>query len=471
MGTTSRAKGLDTALLLAAALACGAACAQTATAPDNMAPVKEQPAPEPGYGLPVAEIIGFDVLLNRFNHRFSGSHDYDVSFDTFRTNLRRSWIVDNDPFKVNQLGHPYQGSMYMGFARSSGLPFWPSMGLTFAGSIGWELAGENTRPSRNDQVASGIGGAFLGEALYRMANLMLENSSGAPSIWREVGAAVISPSNAFNRHVYGHGFGAVLNSREASYYSRAQFGVMGNTKNTTGFSLSHIRNDAQADFLLEYGLPGKEGYTYRQPFDYFSFQATASSTNIFENVMTRGLLWGTDYKAGKDYRGLWGLYGSYDYISPQSFRISTTAISLGTTGQYRASDEYMVQGSALAGVGYSAVGTINTSAPDDYHYGVTPQALVALRFIHKDQYAIDVTGREYFVSKASTGPGGHDNIARADVAFTWRIKGPHAVSVKYLWNRRDATSTALGNRHQTTGTIGVFYTLLGHDRFGAVDWK
>ncbi|MBC7605121.1 MAG: DUF3943 domain-containing protein, partial [Ramlibacter sp.] len=183
------------------------------------------------------------------------------------------------------------------------------------------------------------------------------------------------------------------------------------------------------------------------------------------------LLWGTDHQVGKDYRGLWGIYGSYDYISPQTFRISTTALSVGTTGQWRPHDDYTVQGSALVGIGYSAVGTIKTNAPDDYHYGVTPQALVALRVIHKDQYAIDVTGREYFVSNAGAGPGGHDNIARADVAFTWRVTGPHGVSVKYLWNRRDATSTALGSRHQTTGTIGVFYTLLGHDRFGAVDWK
>ena len=30
---------------------------------------------------------------------------------------------------------------------------------------------------------------------------------------------------------------------------------------------------------------------------------------------------------GKDYRGIWGLYGSYDYISPQTFRISSTALS------------------------------------------------------------------------------------------------------------------------------------------------
>jgi hypothetical protein len=45
-------------------------------------------------------------------------------------------------------------------------------------------------------------------------------------------------------------------------------------------------------------------------FDYFSFQAAASTAIGFESVSTRGLLFGADYEIGKSYRGLWGLYGS-----------------------------------------------------------------------------------------------------------------------------------------------------------------
>jgi hypothetical protein len=83
---------------------------------------------------------------------------------------------------------------------------------------------------------------------------------------------------------------------------------------------------------------------------------------------------------------------------------------------------------------------------------------------------VDLTGREYFVSRAGgASRGGHDNILRADIAYTWRIHKQHAFTVKYLWNRRDATYPDLGDRSQTRGTIGVFYTLLGHDRFGALD--
>lgn len=448
--------------------------AEPAAAQSAAPAVAAESAAQPrNYALPALEIIGFDFLLNRVNRYYGSSRDdYDVSLGSIRRNLRSGWGVDDDPFKTNQLGHPYQGSMYHGFARSAGFNYWESLGYTFAGSAAWEVAGEKTRPSRNDQISSGIGGTFLGEALFRMANLVLEKGDGVPRFWREAGAAMISPSTGFNRLVQGRRLDTIFASNNPAYYSRVQFGLMGTVQNVPGTSTQVKRNEAQVDFSLDYGLPGKDGYHYRRPFDYFSFQATASSANTFENVMTRGLLLGNDYEVGKNYRGLWGLYGSYDYISPQAFRISSTALSLGTTGQWRANDSVVVQGTALAGAGYAAVSTINGASDRDYHYGMAPQALLALRVIFGDRSSLDLTGREYFVSGvASGGRGGHDNIVRLDLAYTWRIHKQHAITVKYLLNRRDATYPDLGNRTQSRGTFGVFYTLLGHDRFGAIDWR
>jgi Domain of unknown function (DUF3943) len=385
--------------------------------------------------------------------------------------LRHSWVVENDPFQVNQLGHPYQGSIYHGFARSAGLNYWESLAYTFAGSLFWEMAGETTPPSKNDQIASGIGGSFLGESLFRMASLVLETGGGLPPFWREVAAAVISPPTGFNRLAFGDRFDAILASRAPAYYSRLQVGVSGTTQNDPGASTKLKRNEALTDFSMDYGLPGKPGYSYKRPFDYFSFQSTASSAEGFENVLTRGLLFGKDYEAGNDYRGVWGLYGSYDYIAPQTFRISSTALSLGTTAQLWLTNSVALQGTVLGGAGYAAVGTIDGASERDYHYGVAPQALLALRLIFGDKASLDVTGREYFVTRVAANRGGHDNIARAEASFTMRLHRQHAVAVKYLWSRRDASYPDLGDRTQTRGTIGIFYTLLGHDRFGAFDWR
>ena len=52
-----------------------------------------------------------------------------------------------------------------------------------------------------------------------------------------------------------------------------------------------------------------------------------------------------------------------------------------------------------------------------------------------------------------------------------RVHKQHAIAVKYLWNRRDATYSFLGNGTQERSTIGIFYSYIGKDRFGAVDWR
>src|SRR6059058_826157 len=93
-------------------------------------------------GLVAAEIVGFEVLLNRINYCCGSGNreDYHVTMESIRRNLRSGWTVDHDPFSVNQLGHPYSGSMYYGFARSAGYNFWESGGFAVAGSALWEIA-------------------------------------------------------------------------------------------------------------------------------------------------------------------------------------------------------------------------------------------------------------------------------------------------------------------------------------------
>ena len=455
----------------ASAPAASASAPLASAKPDALSP----DPPEPSHLLPATEIVGFEFLLNRFNRYFgSGRADYLVTLDTIRTNLHSGWGTDKDPFETNQLGHPFAGAMYLGFARSSGLDYWQSAGYAFAGSAVWEIAGEQTRPSRNDQVASGIGGTFLGEALFRMSNLVLEQGGGMSRFWREAAAAAIDPSAGFNRLVFDDRHGGIFSSHDAAYFSRLELGYAHSIKQELGPSTANFkRNEAQVDFSIDYGLPGSRGYEYTRPFDYFNFSITASSANGVENVLTRGLLVGKSYEAGSDYRGVWGIYGSFDYIAPQTFRISSTAVSIGSTAQWMLGDSLSLQGTAMAGVGYAAVGTTRGSISDrDYNYGVAPQALLALRLTNADKASLDLTAREYFVSNVASGTsGGHDDILRGDASFTYRIAKQQALTVKVLGNLREARFVNPGTQRQTQVTVGIFYTLLGQDRFGTVDWR
>jgi len=429
--------------------------------------------PEKSYTVPVLEIIGFDFLLNRYNRRFSGSSDYDVTAASIRRNLHGPWVVDNDPFKVNQFAHPYQGSMYHGAGRSTGLSYWEAAALTFAGSAWWEITGEKTPPSRNDQIASGIAGSFLGEPLFRMAHLALKGGSSVPPAWREWVAGAISPPVALNRLAFGSRFDAAFSDHDPAYYGRLHTGYTHVTQHAFDISDSFNANMAQVDFALDYGLPGKPGYTYTRPFDYFNFQVLISSANGVENLSTRGLLFGTAYAVGDNVRGIWGLYGTYDYLAPQVFHVSTTSLSLGTTGQWWASDSIALQGTAMAGLGYAAASTTGRVLTDssEYHYGTAPRVALALRVIYGDRFSAEISARRVSLGRITNRSAGSDDITRIDTSLTWRIKERHAVSANFLRSDRNARYPVIGGRRQTLGTVGIYYTLLSKQGFGAVDWR
>ncbi len=426
------------------------------------------------YLLPAGEIVAFNVFLNRFNYYLIDKEVYGSTAQTIRENLTGRWVVDTDPFAMNQFMHPYQGSVYFGLARSAGLDFWDSMKYSFGGSLFWEIAGESGPPSINDLFTTGFGGPFLGEPLFRMANLLLEKSSDEqPSFWREVGAAAICPTLGFTRHVFGDRFRTVFESHNPAVYTYLRLGWNKVDNVFDEFVSQQAKRDAAtADFRMAYGLPGKSGYTYTRPFDYFDFEFTASSANVFENIMTHGLLYGKEYAVGDAYHGVWGLYGSYDYISPQTFRVSSTALSVGTTAQWWFSKNFVLQGTALGGLGYGAGGITHGVGERDYHYGATPQALLALRLLFGERANLDLTARSYYVSDVlSTEDRGSERIFRGEAAFTVRLHGPHAVTLKYNSSQRNASYPDTPDTHQSVKTLSLLYTyLFGDAKFGAVEW-
>ena len=436
-------------------------------------PPETAPIPK-NYFVPFLDIVAFDTFLNRFNYRFIDRETYDVSMSSIRRNANSPWVLDNDPFSINQFLHPYQGSMYHGFARSAGLNYWESLAYTFAGSALWEIAGETTLPSRNDQIATGIGGTFLGEPLFRLASRVLERTDHLSGFWRELSAAVISPATGFNRLAYGDRFRGVFPSHDPPSFTRIQFGMMGTASVQRTLTQAITRNEAVADFSSAYGLPGDSKYVYHRPFDYFNFQFTTSTGSRFENIFTRGLLVGTTYGQDADrYRGIWGIYGTYDYVAPQVFRVSSTALALGTTLQRKLSGSGALQSTLLAGMGYGAGGGIGSENGNDYHFGVTPQLLADVRVIPTDRVAFDLTLRDYYVSRlASVKHQGSEHIARADALISVRLKGRHGASARYIWSRRAASGPEPGQADiiQSRGSFGLFYTYMHGTRFGAVDF-
>jgi uncharacterized protein DUF3943 len=469
-------------------------------APTAFAAPPPQPAREWGTGdarsylVPAYEIPAFQLLLNRFDHYASDASTYPSPISNLEDNLHRKWVVDNDKFSTNQFLHPYQGSIYQGLARSTGLDFWEASGYTFMGSLLWEVAGESTNPSINDQIASGIGGNFLGEPLFRIASLLLETDNGAsPGLWRELSAMLISPPLGFNRLVYGKRFDPVFRSYNPAVFTRVDLGatlsshfssnVRLNPALTGPATAQTYRSGAgSASFTVGYGLPGKPEYSYDRPFDYFNFELTLDSTNGVESLFSRGLLFGRDYDNGPGNRGVWGVYGLYDYVAPTIFRVSSTGGAIGTTAQSFLSRSLVLQGTALAGAGYAAGGVIHGSgvtAPGplgegqrNYHYGVAPEAVLATRLIWGDRAALDATARVYYISRfGATESTGSETINRVDLALTVRVHNLHAITIRYAESSRQGRYAQRPDSHQRVTTFSIGYTLLGDPRFGTVDWR
>jgi hypothetical protein len=102
-----------------------------------------------------------------------------------------------------------------------------------------------------------------------------------------------------------------------------------------------------------------------------------------------------------------------------SNRRITPDVSVGTTSEWRLSDYLALQGTGLLGVGYASVSDIHKISDERAnHYGVAPQALLALRPIVGDRASLDVTAGEYFVSDVSGSGARQDNVIRTEASLT-----------------------------------------------------
>ena len=233
------------------------------------------------YLIPALEIPSFLTLLSVYdrhayaNQTENGVKVYSSTFSSTWNHLSREhWVIDQDPFAVNQLGHPYQGATFHGFARSAGLDYWQALAYDNYGSYLWKMGGETDEPSINDQIATGISGSFFGEVLFRMSSLVLEGDGSDPGFWQILLATALSPSAMINRYAFGDRFKAAFPSNDAATFWRLRMGASAYSDlNDQGVTSTIDRNALSLNFSMAYGLPGQAGYTYSRPFDYFQVEA------------------------------------------------------------------------------------------------------------------------------------------------------------------------------------------------------
>lgn len=202
-----------------------------------------------------------------------------ISLSSWATNLENPWQWDNNKFLNNQFSHPYHGALYFNAARTNGYNFWQSVPWAFGGSLMWEEFGEAWAPSPNDWFNTSLGGITLGEMLYRLSTLTLDNTAtGTERVLREIGATLLNPAEGFNRLTRGQ-----MNDISANPPSwrptTIWAAIDGGYQNISGSDTQHPDGGARDQGLLALRVDYGDGIgdLAKAPFSSFHMEADLNS--------------------------------------------------------------------------------------------------------------------------------------------------------------------------------------------------
>ena len=390
------------------------------------------------YWVPAIEILGMSIALNGAAQLY-GSDWAPISPQTMKTNLTNPPVFDEDPYSINQLGHPLGGAALYSAARSTGHSFWISGLYAFGGSLVWETLLENEPPSMNDQITTPFGGMIIGEALHRFSRALLYDGYGKPNLVRRGGAMLIDPVGAANRAWWGDAW-----SKTVPPQMYAHFG-MGAAQQSSYFGGQSGDAQVHLQFVAEHGLTGDAAFMPRRALDHFEVRGalSAGSDDIDGNLYVRGLAIGSGYRTDSNrLRGLGGFFVAYDFSNEELTRHSqlgfgpgsTTELSFGTRGYLQATVAgYLVPWGAAGGV------SEGEKAMRDYHRGPGHAGLAELKLGRKGTGELRATSRLYRIQATLVDEPANETVSKTTVGGRLNLAKHHAIGVEGDFAYRRAT--------------------------------
>ena len=309
------------------------------------------------YVIPALEIGGFLTGLNQVNRHLIDSKEYGSDGHSIGNNLPgRSSSTGTRSASIRS-GHPYQGNIYFGFARSAGLDFWRSLAYSLGGSLLWETTGETSPPvpQRPHQHRDR-------RRVPRRGRL----PDGEPAARRRRRPARVLARARRRDHLPAHRLQPARlrrpvrrglpepqpgdlhpppARRDADQRREQQQPQQGReAAGRRAGLLDHLRPPGQARLPVQAASRLLPLRVHRGP------HRARHHRRHRERVDPRTPR-GRPYDLGDDFRGVWGVFGNYDYFSPQIFRVSSTAVSMGTVFQWWLTRHVALQGTALGGSG------------------------------------------------------------------------------------------------------------------------
>jgi len=409
--------------------------------------LRRGPDPWRRFLVPAVESAGAVAVTVATNKWLGKARWANITLESIGRNLRSAWVLDDDQFVINQLGHPYQGVFPYTAARSAGFGFWSSAGFVLASSSVWEIVGETEPAAVNDQFTTVIGGVALGEMVHRIAGAVSARGGG----WRIV-AAALDPFAEVNRHVLGAPPGEYRADSRSTLGAGASVWTGGDEPVPSGarplISLHHRA-----------GMPGDASLRLERPFDHFDLEAAYNGGTSL-TLRTRGLVAGRKFGRTPGLRGLWGAFVSFEYDDPvPELRTSTSAIGIGVSAD-ASRDGFVVGGTVLAsGVLLGTAGVVHTPRLEqrDYVMGPGAQGLVQLQVEARDRVFAGVELRQTGVFGLGQRQG-DELVLQSRAGVLFRVAGPHGVSAEYTEYRRIAQDPFAGAIRLRGEVVSVYYT-------------
>jgi hypothetical protein len=389
-----------------------------------------------------------------------------ISPASWAANLENPWQWDNNKFVNNQFSHPYHGSLYFNSARVNGYSFWESAPWAFGGSLMWELFGESWAPSPNDLWNTSLGGITLGETLYRLTTLTLDNrATGFERVMREIGGTLLNPVEGFNRLVDGRMND--INENPADWRpSRIQASLDLGYRHTAGTNSIAGEESLDQGFIQLFLLYGDqvEDLT-KKPFSAFTLLADLGSntgeSGRLSQLRARGSL-GAHTLSRSD-NALHQLAGfiTYDFYSLPSVEFGGQGFQGGVVSRWGPPRGTRIYTELLAiGMPVAALQSdyYVTTEGRDYDYGIGLGGRAEARAVFNDRGWLRAQGN-YLWQPILSGFNGEHTQASAIVEARYFIGRKLGAGASYTWYHRRSNYDSLDDVTRDGNQARVFASL------------
>ncbi len=413
------------------------------------------------YWVAVPEIVGLNILVWG-NNRYIAEEDWaKISYETISGNFEKGFTWDSDSFAMNQFFHPYHGAAYYNIARTNGFSFWESAPFALGGSLMWEYAMEVEPPSYNDLLNTTLSGIMLGEIMYRLSGVVLdESTSGFERFSRELTATLIDPVRGFNRFVKGKMWRSGVSKINPKLAFNFSIGANAIFKDG---QVSQRNPYILTMFDINYGKKWQVR-NHKKPFDYIRIHGEISSSKEDDiiGISTSGVLWDWKFSLLENEKNYFGLYKEFDYLENSIYKFSSASLAAIFTNKTAISNSVLLQ--ASVGVSTVFIGGSNSiyssEVGKNYNLGPGLGARINIQAIILKKLLVSIKYKQFWIHVLN-GLSGEEFIGLHRLGLSYQLFTNLAVGTNFILYERYGVYTKYLDIHSTNTSLRLFlkYTL------------